>query len=663
MSDSFDKSAFIDGFLAECEDHMRNARAALSALETSLSEAKENPRAVRELYRTLHTVKGVSAMVEIEPLVQIAHAMEELLRHLDAGSREVDAHILESLGQGLRAVEARLDRVARKEEVPKAPAPLLERLTATPQSARVAPIEEQAVLGLDPIVLGKMSDSERSEVIAGLRAGRRVLRVDYVPSPDRARAGISITTVRERLGQSSQIIKVVPLSGGPSSPGLVFALVLVTDLSDRELAEAAHAAPESVVQLSLAASRPAPVVQLEVIEEMHAPAAASGMVRVPVERLDDALERISDLVITRFRLVKAVRDLAASGVMVRELEAILSDEGRQLRDLRGAIMSARLVSVAELFERIPLLVRGLSATSKKKIKLEIESGRAEVDKAVGDRLFPAMVHLLRNAVDHAIELPEERERAGKNPEATLRVRCLERADSRLEIQISDDGRGIDVEALAKAANRPPPNNEVELMALLTAPGVSTAPALTTTSGRGMGMEIVRRVIVDELTGELTVSSEPKGGTTFTLIVPLSVAILEAFTLALGKSRFVVPVAMVEAIVEVEPARVFSAPGEVDSSRVRMFERRGEVVPLLALESLLDMPPSRAGSRKAIIVRRRDEPVAFEVDLMLGRQEVVVRPIEDPLVRVPGITGSTDLGDGKLTLVLDLMALSRREMRA
>lgn len=663
MNDTFDKNAFITGFLAECDDHLRSARAGLAAIEAAHSERRENPRAIRDLYRTLHTVKGVSAMVEIDPLVQIAHAMEELLRQLDSGTKHVDPEMLEALGQGLRAIEVRLERVARREEVPIAPAQLLERLTATRSSSSTRASSGAELIGLDPAVGSKLAESEKNELIAGLRAGKRAVRVDYVPSPERAKEGISITTVREGLSKSSQIVKVVPLSGGTVSAGLLFALVVLTDLSDSELAQTAHASPQSVIALSLSENAPLPPVIAELLEEPAAEAPASGVVRVAVERLDESLEKISDLVITRFRMMQAVRDLAASGVNVRELDAILVDEGRQLRDLRGAIMSARLVSVQDLFERIPLLVRGLSTSSKKKIKLEVEAGTAEVDKAVGDRLFPAIVHLLRNAVDHAIESAEGREKAGKPAEATLRVRCLERADSRLEIQISDDGKGIDVPALAKAAGRPLPNDEAELMALLTAPGVSTAPALTTTSGRGMGMEIVRRIIVDELTGELLVSSERGRGTTFTMIVPLSVTILEAFTLALGKARFVVPVAMVEEIVEVQPERVFAAPGASASERIRMFERRGEVVPLFALESLLDMPASAASSRKAIIVRRRQEPLAFEVDRMLGRHEVVVRPLEDPLVRVPGITGSTDLGDGKPTLVLDLIALSRREVAA
>jgi chemotaxis signal transduction protein len=168
----------------------------------------------------------------------------------------------------------------------------------------------------------------------------------------------------------------------------------------------------------------------------------------------------------------------------------------------------------------------------------------------------------------------------------------------------------------------------------------------------MGMDIVKR-IVDQLGGELLLKTQPGEGSTFTLRIPLSITIVDAFSFTCGKQPFVVPVATIEEIVEVDPGRLVRAPGGRD---VRLLQRRGETVPLLALESVLQMERGREPRRKALIVRRNTEPYGFEVDRMLGQQEVVVRPLEDPLVHVPGVTGSTDLGDGLPTLVLDLLSL-------
>jgi two-component system chemotaxis sensor kinase CheA len=189
-------------------------------------------------------------------------------------------------------------------------------------------------------------------------------------------------------------------------------------------------------------------------------------------------------------------------------------------------------------------------------------------------------------------------------------------------------------------------------------GPSTREVVTTTSGRGVGMEIVKRVVVDELGGELELSTVFGKGSTFTLRVPLTISIVDAFSFECAEQRFVVPVAMVDEIVEVDPAQVVRTPTNDDGSLdVDVILRRGQAVPLLKLSRVFRMPSAEAAAPKAIVVRRAGAPVAFGVDRMLGQQEIVIRPVDDLLVRVPGVSGATDLGDGKPTLVLDLVALS------
>jgi two-component system chemotaxis sensor kinase CheA len=283
---------------------------------------------------------------------------------------------------------------------------------------------------------------------------------------------------------------------------------------------------------------------------------------------------------------------------------------------------------------------------------------------VAERLFPALVHLVRNAVDHAIETPDERVRRGKPPEGLLKISCAARSDTWLELLVEDDGRGIDREAVARKARREVPTSEAALLELLCEPGLSTREVATTTSGRGMGMEIVKRTI-EQLGGELFLRTQLGAGSTFILRVPLSLSIVDGFSFECREQRFVVPVASVDEIIEVDDAALVHSPASKrDGGRVAMLERRGEVVPLLSLAAVLGL--SEAGAdRKALIVRRGAEAVAFAVDRMLGQQEVVVRPLDDALVRVRGVAGATDLGDGKPTLVLDLAglgaAVSRREL--
>ena len=171
-------------------------------------------------------------------------------------------------------------------------------------------------------------------------------------------------------------------------------------------------------------------------------------------RLDDALDKLSALIVTRFRLERAVAELAAQGADVRALRAIVQEHGRQIRDLRAAIMQARMISAAELLERVPLLVRRLASETGKRVRLELDTGQAELDKAVGERIFPAIVHLIRNAVDHGLERRTSGGELGKPEEGRIRVSCHERGNNQLEITVEDDGRGIDAQTLAHRAGRP-----------------------------------------------------------------------------------------------------------------------------------------------------------------------------------------------------------------
>jgi two-component system chemotaxis sensor kinase CheA len=281
-------------------------------------------------------------------------------------------------------------------------------------------------------------------------------------------------------------------------------------------------------------------------------------------------------------------------------------------------------------------------------------------------LFPAIVHLVRNAVDHAIEPPAERRAAGKAEEGTIRIACFAYSNTRLELVVSDDGRGIDRAAVARRAGREIASHDA-LLDVLCRAGFTTRDVATATSGRGMGMDIVKRIVVDQLGGELSVETEVGVGTTFTLRVPLTISIVDAFTAQCCGQRFVVPVSMVEEILEVDPAKVRQGPAPAGHSNARasLIERRGEAVPLVDLASVLAIRPESAPrALQAVLVRSGGALIGFALDKVVAQQEAVVRPLIDPFAQSPGIAGATDLGDGKPTLVLDLVALgatlARRE---
>ncbi len=659
MTDTLHREEFLAGYVAEAQEHLGTARRAVLAAEEAVRRGQPAPRPARELFRALHTLKGLSGMIGVDPVVDIAHEMETVVRAADRAGGRVRAEAIEWLLRGVAAIEERVERLARGEPVPAAARELLDafaRLEA-PEQQPSPPLE------LPPELAPRLDAAEREQLAAGVAEGRRAVRIDFTPSAERAARGVDITAVRQRIERLAEIVKVVPRStaqGEGTPAGLVFVLVVLTSAPSADLAAAADAPLEAIQEIPVRAPEPtAPLDDADAGADADSgpSSAAQAFVRVEVTRLDEALEHVSALIVSRARLARKVEALAAAGTDVRPLEPILQDHARELRRLRAAVMRARLVRIADVLERAPLLVRGLAQGARKQVRLLMEVGEAEVDKAVGERLFPALIHLLRNAVDHAVERPAERRAAGKPEEGTIRIAAHRRGEGELELSVADDGRGIDLAAVARQAGAPVPATSAEILDLIGRPGLSTLSTPTRTSGRGIGMDVVRRII-GELGGTLAVSTAP-AGTTFTVRVPVSLTIVDGLTLECAGERYVVPTAAVDELIEVDPGTLLPSPAPRGAGApVRLLRWRAEAVPFFELRDVLGLPGGGAAARKGIIVRRDAETVGFGVDRMLGRQEVVIRSLADPLVERAGIAGATDLGDGRPTLVLDLAALAR-----
>ncbi len=637
---------------------MSSASANLLALEAAARKGASQPKALRELFRSIHTIKGLAAMVAVEPIVAISHRMESALRSANQFGGKLSIESIDLLLEGVEAIGQRLRQVSQRKVAEPVSTALLEKLDAIDMVMPAPMAASEATLTLDPALMAKLGPLEQQQLEAGVASGQRAVRAEFVPSAALAATGANITSVREALAKLGELVKVMPLS---TPTGLMFVLVLLTTQPDAAIAAAMGVEVGAIREIASRPRREIPIDErpVELPPEDEASSTQGwGIVRVEVSRLDDAMERLSALIVTRFRLIAAVERMTAAGVDTRELALILHDNRRQLRDLRAAILKVRMVGVAEVLERVPLLFRGLKRTTGKHVRLEMDVGNCELDKAVAERLFPAIVHLIRNAVDHAIETPEQRKAAGKPEEGVVRISTTERSNTWLELVVSDDGRGIDAAKVARRAGREVPANDAALLELLCLAGLSTRDEATVTSGRGMGMDIVRRVAVTQLGGELSMTTSLGHGTSFRMRVPLTLSVVDAFTLECGGQRFLVPVSSVEEIVEIETDKVMRAPDIAGrgARSVVMLERRGESIPMLSLEALFTQGKG-TNARKALVIRQGGESMAFTVDRMLGQQEVVVRPLEDPLIKVLGVSGSTDLGDGKPTLVLDLLSLT------
>lgn len=660
-------SEFVSAYVVEAEEHLEAAGAQLLAVDSALRAGNSNLRAVREAFRALHTVKGLSAMVGVEAVVSITHRMEAILRVHDRQATKLPTAAVDALLAALRLVKEMVNAFGEARTLPPPPAALLAALDAL-DGEHVPVVAHLPTLNLEPHLAQKLGPLELEQLRNGLGEGKRALRVDFVPTAEKAERGISISRVRERVERIGSIVKVFPVAtpSAPAAGGLAFVIVFLTDADDAAVAEAASVDAAGIQVVVEIGPRPPALVGDAALEDDILLASTNdaislpkrGVVRVNVARLDDTVDGLAALLVTRFKLARAVRALRDSGADTRELEQIMVDNARQLKTLRSSILRVRMVPVGELLERLPLIVRSLQRTMDRVVQLELDGAEAELDKAVAERLFPALVHLIRNAVDHAIETPDERRRRGKPEAGLLRVECSSRSNRWLELRVIDDGRGIDPIAVARKAGAPVPASSAGLLALICRSGLSTREVATTVSGRGFGMEIVQRIVVEDLGGVLSLESEQGKGTVFKLQVPLSISVVDAFSFVCAGQRFVAPVATVDEIVEVDRAAVLESPNPAGGLPVKLVRHRGRVVPLVSLAGLFALDAA-AAETTALVVKRGDDSVAFAIERMLGQQEIVVRPLTDALVKSPGVTGATDLGDGNPTLVLDLCSLGSR----
>jgi two-component system chemotaxis sensor kinase CheA len=335
--------------------------------------------------------------------------------------------------------------------------------------------------------------------------------------------------------------------------------------------------------------------------------------------------------------------------------------GRQLRDLRESVMRVRMVQIGEIFERMMFVVRDLARESGKKIIVQLSGGETEIDKFLVERMMDPLLHLVRNAVSHGIETVAEREAQGKRSEGVLSLSAAT-VGERIVIKIADDGRGIDrslvlQRAIARGISHG--NSDIDdeaLLDLICTPGFSTRDEADRESGRGVGMDVVKKA-TEELGGRMSLATKVGEGTTFTIELPLTLAIAEALIVSVNGQRFAVPQSAVREVLEVESA----------STRVlennEIISYRGKVLPLLRLARVFEMNHQRGESFHVLVIGEEANAVGLAVDRILGQREIVVRAIKDPLAQSRGIAGATELGDQRVVLILDITALRQLAMKS
>lgn len=631
---------FLDDFYAEADDHLGNIRAQLSALET-VGEAETQRVALESVYHSIHSLKGLSAMVGLAAAERLAHASEDFLRPFSRRQRRLTPGALDLLMTAAQALEQIVAAHRARRPVPQ-PEKLIAQLSA-PASAAAAESDAPAPA------------TDEAAIIAGLVAkGLAAWRCTFQPSRELDQRGVNISAIRTRLGAVGEIARATPRV---RPGGIEFEFIVGFREAPADLAAWAN----DGVALAAIEHAPAPPTETEEAQtEATTPSslsiAPSHLVRVDLERLDELMRIAGELVVHRSRLEERIQKLAGVDDEVKEASRALA---RSLRQLRGAITRVRLVPVAEIFTRLPFVVRDLARESGKNVRLVLEGQHTPLDKYLVERLKEPLLHLVRNAFSHGVEAPAERAAAGKPPEATIRLRART-AGEFVIVDIRDDGRGIDAAAVARRAAElgmpvPAELDDAAVLRILCTSGFSTRQEADRAAGRGVGMSVVYNT-VRELGGALTLESTPGEGTQFTMRLPLTLSIAQTIIVSAGGQTCAVPQAFIEEIIQVPEAEVRA----IRQSEVIPY--REGVLPLLRLRTMFGAARSERPEVAVLVLSSERGATGLAVDRVHAQREIVVRPMADPLLQVPGIAGATELGDGKPVLILDPMAITRGVVR-
>jgi two-component system chemotaxis sensor kinase CheA len=648
-------SDFLDDYFAECDEHLMGVRRLLLALEVSVGRVDINRTVLDELFRHFHSLKGISGMVELRPAEDLAHHLEDYLRALRQGEANLTAEGVDALFDG---------------------AQMLEQVIGGRRAGTAIPPIGSVVTRIERQVAQVTSAAERTAAAAASvpGTGSRALppslprwRCTFSPSADLVARGIRVDTVRKRLSSAGEILNAVPRV--TSDGAIAFEFDLLARLDDGMVASwrddgiavepiAIAEEAEAGAAQGLTSSVPDMALPVDNVASAASGLAPSHFVRVDLTRLDDLMRNVGDLVISRARLADTLTRVETR-IPAGEWRAIQENAvaiDRQLRTLREGIMRVRLVPVGEIFRRMPFVVRDLARETGKRVRLELQGQGTEIDKFLIERMMDPVLHLVRNAISHGIETVEERIAAGKRPEGTI-VLSAATAGEIVRIEISDDGKGIDADAViarAKAGGLQVPQGTPEanhLLPLLCAPGFSTRDESDRASGRGVGMGVVQSA-VEELSGSLSLETTPGAGARFVLELPVTLAITDALIAKVGSETFAVPQAAVREVIDVATSALLQV------ERNEMTPYRGAALPIVRLGRLFGLPETTRDHLHVFVVGAGAGALGIAVDRIVGQREIVVRAIADRLVRVEGISGATDLGDGHVVLILDPAVLAR-----
>jgi len=666
---SMDISDFYQTFFDEADELLADMEQHLLDLVPEAPDSEQ----LNAIFRAAHSIKGGAGTFGFTILQETTHLMENLLDEARRGEMQLNTDIINLFLETKDIMQEQLDAYkssqepdaasfeyicnalrqlaleAKGEAVPAAGSAKLSVVESTAQAADAAPAAAND--GKLRVVLSRLKESE-------------------------------VALLEEELGNLGTLSDVVKgsnslsatIDGGLGEDDIIAVLCFVIEADQIAFEKAAApaaveavadaAAPEEEAEAAVPAVQAAAAPVLKAVAKEPQPAgrgekparaaSESTSIRVAVEKVDQLINLVGELVITQSMLAQRSNEL--DPVTHGDLITSMSQLQRNARDLQESVMSIRMMPMEYVFSRFPRLVRDLATKLDKQVELTLQGSSTELDKSLIERIIDPLTHLVRNSLDHGIETPERRVEAGKSPIGNL-ILSAEHQGGNICIEVTDDGAGLNRDRiLAKALSQGMAVSESmtdeEVGMLIFAPGFSTAEQVTDVSGRGVGMDVVKRNI-QEMGGHVEIKSKQGTGTTIRILLPLTLAILDGMSVKVNNEVFILPLnAVMESLQPREEDLHPLAGGE------RVLEVRGEYLPLVELWKVFDVAGAKTEATQGIVVilQSAGRRYALLVDQLIGQHQVVVKNLESNYRKVPGISAATILGDGSVALIVDVSAL-------
>ncbi|WP_368494594.1 chemotaxis protein CheA [Escherichia coli] len=647
---SMDISDFYQTFFDEADELLADMEQHLLVLQPEAPDAEQ----LNAIFRAAHSIKGGAGTFGFSVLQETTHLMENLLDEARRGEMQLNTDIINLFLETKDIMQEQLDAYKQSQE------PDAASFDYICQALRQLALEAKDETPSAVTRLSVVAKSEPQDEQSRNQSPRRIIL-------SRLKAG-EVDLLEEELGHLTTLTDVVKgadslsaiLTGDIAEDDITAVLCFVIE-ADQITFETVEVSPKiSTPPVLKLAAEQAPTGRVE--REKTTRSSESTSIRVAVEKVDQLINLVGELVITQSMLAQRSSEL--DPVNHGDLITSMGQLQRNARDLQESVMSIRMMPMEYVFSRYPRLVRDLAGKLGKQVELTLVGSSTELDKSLIERIIDPLTHLVRNSLDHGIELPEKRLAAGKNSVGNL-ILSAEHQGGNICIEVTDDGAGLNRERiLAKAASQGLTVSENmsddEVAMLIFAPGFSTAEQVTDVSGRGVGMDVVKRNI-QEMGGHVEIQSKQGTGTTIRILLPLTLAILDGMSVRVADEVFILPLnAVMESLQPREADLHPLAGGE------RVLEVRGEYLPIVELWKVFNVAGAKTEATQGIVVilQSGGRRYALLVDQLIGQHQVVVKNLESNYRKVPGISAATILGDGSVALIVDVSALQaiNREQR-